>query len=255
MKKLILRYVNQVLRLFSAEVRKIKPQDENYGLYDLSDLEKAIFRRVSPFTRTSPARVAVLVEAVRHVVAADIDGDIVECGVWKGGSAMAAGLALQASDAERDIWLYDTFEGMSQPTAADVSYDGETACEQLNAQDIRDSGSVWCYSPLGEVRENVGSIGYAADRIHFVKGRVEDTLPDQAPERIALLRLDTDWYESTRHELTHLYPRLSAGGVLIIDDYGYWKGSRQAVEEYFQDHPPRPLLVRIDGSARIAIKP
>jgi hypothetical protein len=255
MKKQLLKIANQLLRPFSAEVRKIEPRDEDHGLYDLSDLEKAIFRRVSPFTMTSPERVAVLVEAVRHVVSAGIVGDIVVCGVGKGGSAMAAGLALQSADARRHLWLYDTFEGMSEPTAADVAYDGESAREQLEVQDIRDSRSVWCYSPLDEVRENVGSIGYPPDRVHYVKGRVEDTLPGEAPESIALLRLDTDWYESTRHELMHLYPRLSAGGILIIDDYGYWKGSRKAVDEYFQDHSPRPLLVRIDATARIAIKP
>ena len=94
--------------------------------------------------------------------------------------------------------------------------------------------------------------GYPAERLHFVEGKVEDTIPEQAPERIALLRLDTDWYESTRHELEHLYPRLSPGGVLIIDDYGHWEGARQAVDEYFKGEV---YLHRIDYTGRLAIKP
>ena len=93
------------------------------------------------------------------------------------------------------------------------------------------------------------SLGSGPERIHFVEGKVEDTIPAHAPERIALLRLDTDWYESTRHELEHLYPRLSRGGVLIIDDYGHWQGARQAVDEYFGD-AHAALLNRIDYTAR-----
>ena len=82
--------------------------------------------------------------------------------------------------------------------------------------------------------------GYPPERIHFVRGPVEETLPAGAPDEIALLRLDTDWYESTRHELEHLYPRLAAGGVLLVDDYGHWEGARKAVDEYFADHGDRP---------------
>jgi hypothetical protein len=205
---------------------------------------------------TSPERIAVLVEAVRHIVSENIVGDIVECGVWKGGSAMAALLALKSLDCnERDVWLYDTFEGMSSPTSEDISFDGETAADQLKSQDIESSKSIWCYSPLEEVKTNVGTIGYPEQKIHYVKGRVESNLPEHAPSQIALLRLDTDWYESTRHELVHLYPLLVSGGVLIVDDYGYWKGSRKAVDEYFVEFGARPLLIRIDSTARIAVKP
>jgi hypothetical protein len=97
--------------------------------------------------------------------------------------------------------------------------------------------------------------GYDAARLRFVKGKVEDTVPAQAPARIAILRLDTDWYESTRHELEHLDPRLSPGGVLIIDDYGHWAGCRQAVDEYFASRKLHALLNRVDYTGRIAVKP
>jgi hypothetical protein len=103
-------------------------------------------------------------------------------------------------------------------------------------------------------REVVLSAGYPEQRIHFVRGPVEKTLPQSAPDRLALLRLDTDWYESTRHELIHLYPSLSSGGVLIVDDYGEWDGCRRAVDEYFASEAPPVLLNRIDQVARIAVK-
>jgi len=88
----------------------------------------------------------------------------------------------------------------------------------------------------------------------LVAGAVEDTLPDRAPMEIALLRLDTDWYASTKHELETLYPRLVSGGVLMLDDYGHWTGCRKAVDEYFAANAPAPLLNRIDYTARVATK-
>ncbi len=106
----------------------------------------------------------------------------------------------------------------------------------------------------GVVRETIDSAGYPSERVHFVRGQVEDTVPEQAPERIALLRLDTDWYESTRHELLHLYPRLASGGVLIVDDYGHWDGCRRAVDEYFSTEAEPVLLSRIDYTGRLAVK-
>ena len=97
-------------------------------------------------------------------------------------------------------------------------------------------------------------MGYPAERIHFVQGKVEETIPRVLPERIALLRLDTDWYESTRHELIHLYPKLCAGGVLVLDDYGHWQGSRKAVDEWMAQTGTRMLLNRVDYTGRIAVK-
>ena len=116
------------------------------------------------------------------------------------------------------------------------------------------SGRVWAYGSLDEVRRNLGSTGYPDQYISFIEGKVEDTIPTNVPDRISLLRLDTDWYESTRHELQHLYPRLSPGGVLIIDDYGQWAGARKAVDEYVEDKKLKILLHRIDYTGRIAVK-
>ncbi len=227
------------------------------GLIDLSPADREIALRVSPYTMTGPERRASLLGAIDHVVRHGIPGDIVECGVWRGGSMMAAALALMArGDTSRHLYLYDTFEGMSEPTEEDRSANGESAQAQLARTD-RDH-AVWACASLDDVQANVYSTGYPRERIHFVQGKVEDTIPQTLPERIALLRLDTDWYESTRHELRHLYPLVSRHGLMIIDDYGHWQGARQAVDEYFDQRIAQGdapvFLHRIDYTARLVVK-
>ena len=137
-------------------------------------------------------------------------------------------------DTDRRLWLYDTFEGMSEPTEEDVDFMGQPADRLLGEQDRLQSDSIWCFSPLEQVRSVMQETGYPESKVNFVQGKVEDTLPQTKPESIALLRLDTDWYESTRCELEHLFPRMVDGAVLIVDDYGHWEGCRRAVDEYFE---------------------
>ena len=108
---------------------------------------------------------------------------------------------------------------------------------------------------MKDVRRNVLSTGYPSEKFHFIEGKVEDTIPASAPEKIALLRLDTDWYESTKHEMTHLFPRLASKGILIIDDYSCWDGARKAIDEYMAEHNLRMFLSRVDSDACIAVKP
>lgn len=211
---------------------------------------------VSAYTMTSAERLFSLIQAIRYVSSASIPGEIVECGVWRGGSMMAAARTLiECDDARRKLYLFDTFDGMSAPSAKDVGIDGQAASDLLRTEDRNNPNSAWCYASLEDVRGSMAGVGYEPARVHFVKGKVEDTIPGGAPERIAVLRLDTDWYESTRHELEHLYPRLSPGGVLIIDDYGHWAGCRQAVDEYFSSRKLHVLLNRVDYTGRIAVKP
>jgi O-methyltransferase len=210
--------------------------------------------RVKNYTMTTPERLNGLCEAVRYLTAACIEGDVVECGVWKGGSMMAVAEMLgRFGDHSRQLHLFDTFEGMSEPTEHDVSFRGDAAVATLESQREKDPEFQWCSSSLDEVRGHMRSTRYPSDKVHFVPGKVEDTIPGHAPEKIALLRLDTDWYESTRHELEHLFPRLTDGGVLIIDDYGHWQGARQAVDEYFANHGVAMLLNRLDYTGRIGI--
>jgi hypothetical protein len=234
-------------------------QDDSH-LVGISAEDRAVIERALPYTLTGIPRLAALIEAVRYCVRRDVPGAFAECGVWRGGSVLAMILTLQQLGREdRDIHLYDTFEGMTEPTQRDVSPIDPPALETWRqAQERRERpwGDLFPPDAVGEeaVREVLISTGYPPGRLRFVRGPVEDTLPEHAPEHVALLRLDTDWYESTRHELDHLYPRLSDGGVLIVDDYGHWEGARRAVDEYFDRHPPAPLLSRIDYTGRIAVK-
>jgi O-methyltransferase len=223
--------------------------------------DRRIIAAALPHTMTSRARLQAVIDAVRHVVARGIPGAFAECGVWRGGSVLAMLLTLQElGDTGRDVHLYDTFEGMTEPTEHDVSVvEGRATAlfERARRAGVRPFPEYFAPEVFDEarVRATLLADGYPAERLHFVRGPVEETLPAAAPERLALLRLDTDWYASTRHELEHLYPRLARGGVLIVDDYGHWEGARRAVDEYFAAHPPAPLLARVDYTARIAVKP
>jgi O-methyltransferase len=223
--------------------------------YEFSEQDKAIIRKVAEFTMTGPERLFGLVSAARYLVANKIQGDFVECGVWRGGSMMAAILALlETGDTSRSMHLFDTYEGMPPPTAKDTVYSGEQAGEILARTEKKEGPGIWAFASIEDVQRNVRSTGYPDSKLHFVKGRVEETIPARAPQEIALLRLDTDWYESTKHELTHLFPRLRKGGVLIIDDYGHWRGARQAVDEYFVEQGLHPLLNRLDYTGRLMLK-
>ena len=221
---------------------------------DYDDEAKQIVRAVRPFTMTDPDKVFALIQAVRYVVRHRIPGDVVECGVWRGGSMQAAARTLlSCGSVERDLYLFDTYEGMPPPSDSDVRRaDGRPAAELL--ADAAPDSKVVAAASLEEVRAGFSEVGYPESRLHFVVGRVEETIPGAAPARIAILRLDTDWYESTRHELEHLYPRLSPGGVLLLDDYGYWEGARRAVDE-FLEATGEPLLLTRMASGRIAVKP
>lgn len=236
-----------------AAVAQAPPEAHTFPLdFEQADIE--LCRRVEPYTMTTPPRIYALVHAVEYVSARSIPGAFVECGVWRGGSMMAVALTLlRLGITNRDLYLFDTFSGMTAPTEEDVRHSGERAADLL-ADESPDADS-WAIASLEDVREAVLGVGYPSERIHFVEGPVEDTLPANAPAEIALLRLDTDWYASTKHELVHLYPRLARGGVLILDDYGYWQGARRAVDEYLSEQNVPLLLNRIDNTGRIALKP
>jgi O-methyltransferase len=141
---------------------------------------------------------------------------------------------------------------MSEPTEHDKRYDGKDAADMLAASER--SAGVWAYASLEDVRETMQLSEYPEERIHYYKGKVEDTIPANAPEQISILRLDTDWYESTRHELEHLWPRLVPGGVLLLDDYGWWDGAKRAVDEWLAETNLPLLLLRMD-EGRVAVKP
>ena len=173
-----------------------------------------------------------------------VDGDIVECGVWKGGMTMAMVFENMKTNIDRHFWLFDTFEGMPEPSdrkddpkAKKIYNDlveGRKPKQLTHIEHIEDKK--WCYGPLDIVRNNMAYTGYPEQNFHFIKGKVEDTLlTTELPDKIAILRLDTDWYQSTKMEMKYLFDRLQPGGALIIDDYCAWKGSKQAVHEFFKE--------------------
>lgn len=191
-----------------------------------------IIERVTPRTMAGMEKLFGLILATRYLAQNSVPGDFVECGVWRGGSMQAAALALlEEGDTRRELHLFDTYEDVSEPTEKDRPTAG-----------------------LEDVQEGMAELDYPQDRIHLHRGKIEETIPDKAPETIALLRLGTDRYEPTRHELEHLYQRLSPGGVLILDDYGHWEGARLAAQEFMKEHGSRLALLPL-GSGRIAVKP
>lgn len=242
--------LHRSLRAFGLDIIRYRPPIDVFPP-DFEKREIDIVREVRPWTMTSPERIFGLIQATRYVSMNRIPGAIVECGVWKGGSMAAiARTLLQLEDKSRDLYLFDTFEGMPAPTGNDVEYSGKHAAEVLKEEE----GTRCDDAPLEAVKDVIYATNYPREKIHFVSGKVEETIPALAPGSISLLRLDTDWYESTRHELIHLFPRLSTTGVFIVDDYGHWRGCRQACDEYFENHRIPILLNRIDYTGRIAVK-
>lgn len=213
-----------------------------------------LYHQCKPFTMTSPERLFAVYQAVNSIVASKIPGDIVECGVWKGGSSMMAALTLKLlGDTSRTLYLYDTYSGMSKPTDKDVNYVGTTAIGHWKKCQKQEENE-WGNASFDEVTGNLISTGYPKEKLRFIKGKVEDTIPGTIPQKIALLRLDTDWYESTYHEFCHLYPLLSIRGILILDDYGHWKGAREATDKYLKEKNIPLLLNRIDYTGRMGVK-
>jgi hypothetical protein len=237
----------QMLADFAARVR-------------FSDMEPEFFpllEEVRRFSMTTVERLYSLWSCVRYLVEADILGDFVEAGVWRGGSMMLiAREILRSGTAPRLLWLYDTFAGLPRPDSkVDVDVLGNRAIDGWQARNLSGETSIWAYADEAEVRANMASTGYPEDFLRFVVGKVEETIPTRCPERIALLRIDTDWYCSYRHLLDTLYDKLVPGGVLLLDDYGHMLGARRAVDEFRRERGIYTPLLRVDYSCRLMIKP
>jgi O-methyltransferase len=207
-----------------------------------------VLDEVRPYTKSSPERISAMASAIEAT--RDISGHIVECGVWRGGNIILA----RKLAPDRICWLYDTFSGMTEPKNVDIKKSGRSALHSYAAK-VRD-GRQWLGVSVDDVKKNFEQTGTLDDsKLRFVVGPVEQTLlkPENLPDRISVLRLDTDWHESTKIELEILYPRLSPGGILIVDDYGHWLGAKLAVTDYFGNHMPQ--INRIDYTAISLVKP
>ena len=248
-------------RLIKFSIQKILAQF-GYKISEVVSVEpdqdirfKQLFTKYSPYTLSPVERVFSLYKAIQYIVDAKIPGDFVECGVWQGGNCMImADMLLSLGESKRKIYLYDTYIGMPKPTKFDVNHTDKSYSLKIWKQGIRKDHNEMSYAPLEEVRANMMKIGYPQKNIIFVKGKVEDTIPKTIPKKIALLRLDTDWYASTKHEMEYLFPKLLNHGVLIVDDYGHWAGAKKAVDEYIKKNKIAILLNRVDYTCRIGLK-
>jgi len=259
MKKIFKYLVNTSLSILGFQIIRKQEKQSKFPI-DYPSYAPNIIDFVRPYTMCGNDGLMMAIEAARYIVTNRIQGDIVECGVWRGGCSMAMALAIaDLKSFDRNLWLYDTYDGMTPPTNEDVDKFNQPASlrldrEKKNISTYTEALNVWCVANLDDVKNNILSISYPNNKFKFIKGDVAKTLLEFAPEKISILRLDTDWYASTKIELEVLYPKLVSGGILIIDDYGDWQGARKAVDEYFNNIKNPPLLVRVDGS-RFAIKP
>lgn len=251
----IINYPLSLLGLKIVRQSSLKKLQQYFRKANNTDIEKDIefmelYSKVKDYTMVEIERCYALYTSVKYILKNNIPGDFVECGVWKGGSSMLVALLFKKENVvDRKIYLYDTFAGMTEPGEKD----GEEEKLEWKKNKKDDGSSNWCFATYEEVSANMKSTGYPTANIKLVKGKVEETIPEAMPDGIALLRLDTDWYESTKHELIHLFPLLKKSGILIIDDYGSWQGARKAVDEYFIENGPA-YLNRIDFTGRLLVK-
>ena len=204
---------------------------------------------------TPKIRIYNLLQALRHLKHKKIHGDYVECGVWKGGNILLLKKFLETEDENhRNIYAYDTFEGMTSPDENDFEIGNNNFASKLLEKDKSKKTNVWGICSLEEVKKNISKHVKNLNNINFIKGPVENTLNERKniPEKISLLRLDTDWYQSTKKELEVLYQKVASGGVIIIDDYGHWGGSKKAVDEFFSNK--FVWMHYVDYACRLIIK-
>jgi O-methyltransferase len=226
--------IRKIIRSFGFDVQRFYAEGHEKFPHAVDPEFVTIYRKYRSYTMLNWISLYNVYNAIKYIVKSDIPGSLVECGVWRGGCVgfMLDTLKL-CGDEMREVYLYDTFEGLPPPGPEDRHSNRGFAANDM-FEEFAAKGEKWCYASEEDVRRTVALAKYPDDKIHFVKGKVEDTIPTTLPGKTALLRLDTDWYESTKHEMEHLYPLLQKRGVLIVDDYGVWTGSRKAVDEYFE---------------------
>jgi hypothetical protein len=258
---MIKKSIKRALAAAGIEVRRARsyePTEIDPVEFTRADLDVLHFVLDNRLTMGRRERLIATINACKHAVQAGIDGDFVECGVWRGGNSIAAKLTFENYGSDKKVWLFDTFTGMTEPSEVDTSRFVKKSSLERFRETQKDQHNEWCFASIEDVRANFEQAGADLSRVQFVAGDVTKTLADEQnlPDRLCVLRLDTDWYDSTRAELEILYPRLSTGGSLLIDDFGHWDGARRAVEEYLGTLPPasRPLLHFTDYSGRSGVK-
>ena len=254
----MLKFLRKIFQLIFNKKEYKKLKRISRMPIELSSFEKNLICEIkeSNLTMTSYERLCSTALACKHIIASNIKGDFVECGVRRGGNAILATAIFNFYKYPMKVYLFDTFQGMTKPTKEDKrASSGESALNRFKELE-RGNHNEWCYASLQDVKNNFKKFNLLKKNVQFVQGDVLKTLiiSKNLPNKISILRLDTDWYESTKKELEVLYPKLNKGGVLLIDDYGFWAGSRKATDEYFMKCSNRPFLQYVDGSGRSAVK-
>ena len=210
-------------------------------------VEKAhVFLKVLPYTMAGYKRLANAYDLAQDIENNGVKGSFVEFGVWKGGISGAMAKVADSRGSKRIVWLFDSFEGLPEPT----DKDGGVAQEYAEDKATGKFESIKrCVGPLEDVQHLLFSVlRLQKENIKVEKGWFQETLPLVKTELgpIAILRLDADWYESTKYLLEELYDQVVSGGYIIIDDYGHWEGCKKAVDEFMEKRNIKTELIRID---------
>jgi O-methyltransferase len=218
----------------------------------------SIYNHIEGHTLASPYGIMSLIQSVEYILENNIPGALLECGVFVGGNIQAMIKVLKIlGHYDRDIWAYDTFSGMPKPQEIDIEFKTGPAIILWEKNKFANSevSSRWVRYTLRKVMEQITPLEYPAERLHFIKGMVEKTVPKHLPGQIALARFDTDFYSSTKHEFEHIYPRVSSGGIIFVDDYGAFLGSKTATDEYIKENNLNLHLEIVDSHIRRIVKP
>ncbi len=232
------------------ELKCRNAHDKNF-LANTSEEFQRLYLEAREVTMLSRERLFDLYSSVGHVIRHEIPGDIVEVGCWGGGALAIALSVVQANGSDKCVWGFDTFEGHPEPSPDELDVWGNSQLERF--KELQAQGADWCKVAIEDVQQNVAAICRSTDGLRLVKGKAEETLPIHYPERVSIIRCDVDWYEPSMATFRSLYPRLSSGGIVIVDDYGHHSGSKKAVDEYFGELHPK--FTHIDYSCITFVKP
>lgn len=197
-----------------------------------------IYKKVQPYTLTTPERINSLISLADYCNDNKIEGDFVECGTYKGGSAAVLSMCMGEG---RHLWLYDSFKGMPET----IDKDGQDAAMYVGE----------CAATAADVKEAMRTISTPDDKYSIFEGWFEDTFKaENLPEKVALLHCDADWYNSVTLVLNTFYDRIPDGGCIVLDDFGYWEGCREAFYDFCSKKGIKPLLERVGSTQAYWIK-